>query len=100
MNGSRLVDVGAPLNDFSGWTTTEVRFHNYTDLSIETDEYEESPVFSSLGYMSGDRIFILVARRFHPRDMLPSIFAIGLMRASKLSSATVLEMPLVTKCIM
>ena len=39
-----------PSNDFSGWTTTEVRFHNFANLSTETDEYEYSPQFSSLGH--------------------------------------------------
>ena len=50
MNVSRVIDVGTPSNDFSGWTTTEVRFHNYADLSTTTDEHEASPDFSSLGH--------------------------------------------------
>ena len=49
MNGSR-VDVGTPSNDFSGWTTTEVCFHNFANLSTETGENVSSPEFSSLGH--------------------------------------------------
>ena len=49
MSGSRVVDVGTPPTNFSGWTTTEVRFHNYADLSTERGEYEASPEFLCLG---------------------------------------------------
>ena len=49
MNGSRIVHVGTPSSDFKEWTTTEVCFHNYADLSTETGEYEASPEFSCLG---------------------------------------------------
>ena len=57
MNGSRIVHVGTPSSDFKEWTTTEVCFHNFADLSIETDEYEESPEFSSLGHEWGLEIY-------------------------------------------
>ena len=50
MSGSRIVHVGTPSNDFKEWTTTEVCFHNFADLSTERDEYEESPEFSCLGH--------------------------------------------------
>ena len=50
MSSSRVVDVGTPSNDFSGWTTTELRFHDYADLTTTRGEYEASPEFSSLGH--------------------------------------------------
>ena len=56
MNGSR-VDVGTPSNDFSGWTTTEVCFHNFADLTITRGKYVSSPEFSSLGYEWRSDIF-------------------------------------------
>ena len=34
----------------SGWTTTEVRFHNFANLSTTTDENVKSPKFSSFGH--------------------------------------------------
>ena len=51
MSDSRVVDVGTPSNDFSGWTTTEVRFHKFAELSTETEEC--SPKFLSLGHEWG-----------------------------------------------
>ena len=50
MNVSRVVDVGTPSNDFREWTTTEVRFHNYANLTTTRGEYEASPTFSCLGH--------------------------------------------------
>ena len=50
MNGSRIVHVGTPSSSFKEWITTEVCFHNFADLSTETDEREASPEFSSLGH--------------------------------------------------
>ena len=50
MSGSRIVHVGRPPSDFKEWTSTEVCFHNFADLSIETNEYEASPEFSSWGH--------------------------------------------------
>ena len=52
MSGSRIVHVGTPSSNFKEWTTTEVCFHNFADLSIETDEdeCEASSEFLSLGH--------------------------------------------------
>jgi len=49
MNTSRRVHVGTPPGDFKGWTTTEVCFHGFANLSTTRDEYVESPEFSCLG---------------------------------------------------
>ena len=50
MSSSRVVDVGTPPTNFSGWTTTEVRFHNFANLTTTRGEYKASPEFSSLGH--------------------------------------------------
>ena len=44
-----VVHVGTPPTNYSGWTTTEVQFHNFANLSTERDEDVSSPKFSSLG---------------------------------------------------
>ena len=48
MSSSRVVDVGTPPTNYSGYTTHEVRFHNFANLSTERDSYVSSPKFSSL----------------------------------------------------
>ena len=50
MTSTNVVDVGTPSSNFDGWTTTEVRFHGFADLSTETGEYTESSTFSSCGH--------------------------------------------------
>ena len=37
------VDVGTPPSNFEDWTTAEVRFHGFADLTTERDEPVESP---------------------------------------------------------
>ena len=46
------VDVGTLASDFEReeWTTTEVRFHGFADLSTTRDERVESPKFSCFGH--------------------------------------------------
>ena len=44
------VDVGTPPSNFEDWTTAEVRFHGFADLTTERDEPVESPEFSCLGH--------------------------------------------------
>ena len=91
MNGSR-VHVGTPSNDFSGWTTTEVCFHNFANLSTEIDEYVRSPKFSSLGHEWRSKIFP-GGEEDSDEGYVPSILLIRQIRASKLSMATVSKMP-------
>ena len=49
MNISR-VHVGTPPGDFKGWTTTEVCFHGFANLSTTRSESVYSPEFSCLGH--------------------------------------------------
>ena len=48
------VDVGAPptqwANNFEGWTTINVCFHGFADLTTTRNEYVRSPEFSCLGH--------------------------------------------------
>jgi len=48
MSTSR-VDVGTPPGNFKRWTTINVCFHGFVDLTTTRDEYVESPEFSCLG---------------------------------------------------
>ena len=50
MSGLNVVDVGTPPSGWKEWQVSEVRFHNFANLSTERDAYEASPVFSSLGF--------------------------------------------------
>ena len=48
---TRVVDVGTPSSNFEDWTTTNVRFHGFADLSTTArDEPVESPEFSCFGH--------------------------------------------------
>jgi len=48
------VDVGTPptqwTNNFEGWTTINVCFHGFANLSTTRDERVESPAFSCFGH--------------------------------------------------
>jgi len=43
------VEIGAQWTNFAGWTTTEVRFHGFMDLSAGIGGEVESPEFSCFG---------------------------------------------------
>ena len=49
MSTSR-VHVGTPPEKFEGWTTINVCFHGFADLSTTRDEYVDSPEFSCFGH--------------------------------------------------
>jgi len=44
------VDVGTPPNDFEGWTTANVCFHGFADLTTTRGEGVISPEFSCFGH--------------------------------------------------
>ena len=44
------VHVGTPSSNFEEWTTAEVYFHGFADLSTERDEPVVSPEFSCFGH--------------------------------------------------
>ena len=44
------VHVGGVPSNFEEWTTAEVYFHGFGDLSAVRDEYTESPEFSCFGH--------------------------------------------------
>ena len=44
------IGVGTPSVSLSGWTTTEVSFHGFADLTTTRGEYVESPKFSCFGH--------------------------------------------------
>ena len=46
----RVIDVGRPSSDFGGWTTAEVRFHGFADLSTTRGEDVVSPEFACFGH--------------------------------------------------
>lgn len=50
MSTNRGVDVGTASESFSGWTTTEVRFNRFADLSATRGEFISSPEFSCFGH--------------------------------------------------
>ena len=50
MSGLNVVDVGTPPSGWKEWQVSEVRFHNFANLSAERGEYEASPEFSCLGH--------------------------------------------------
>jgi len=56
MSTSR-VEVGTPSVSLSGWTTTEVCFHGFANLSTTRGEYIESPTFSCFGHQWLLRLF-------------------------------------------
>ena len=48
---TRVVDVGTPSSNFEeDWTTTNVRFHGFADLSTTRGEEVESPEFACFGH--------------------------------------------------
>lgn len=49
MSTSR-VDVGASSESFSGWTTTEVRFHGFANLPTAVGQFVQSPEFNCFGH--------------------------------------------------
>ena len=44
------VDVGTPPKDFEGWTTANVCFHGFANLTTTRGEGVESPQFSCFGH--------------------------------------------------
>ena len=44
------VDVGTPPEKFEGWTTINVCFHGFADLTTTREEYVESSKFSCFGH--------------------------------------------------
>ena len=44
------VDVGTPPRDYEDWTTIQVRFHRFADLSTTRGAEIESPAFSCFGH--------------------------------------------------
>jgi len=50
MSTSRRVHVGTPPDNFKGWTTTEVCFHRFADLTTTRGEGVTSPEFSCFGH--------------------------------------------------
>ena len=51
------VDVGKPPKDFNDWTSTNVCFHGFANLSTTRDIYVESPEFSCLGHQWNLRLY-------------------------------------------
>jgi len=47
---STRVDVGTQWTNFGGWSTTELRFHGFANLSTTRNESVESPEFSCFGH--------------------------------------------------
>ena len=47
---ARVVDVGSPSSNFEDWTTTNVRFHGFADITTEKGYRVVSPEFSCLGH--------------------------------------------------
>ena len=47
---TRVVDVGTPSSNFEDWTTTNVRFHGFADITTEKGERVVSPEFSCFGH--------------------------------------------------
>ena len=50
MSTTNRVDVGTPSVSLSGWTTTEVGFHGFANLTTTRNESVESPKFSCFGH--------------------------------------------------
>ena len=44
------VDVGTPTGDIKDWSTAEVRFHDFTNLTTTSGECVPSPEFTCLGH--------------------------------------------------
>ena len=44
------VHVGTPSSNFEDWTTAEVYFHGFADLTTTRDEAVVSPLFSCFGH--------------------------------------------------
>jgi len=44
------LNVGTPSNGFNGWSTTEVNFHGFANLSTTRDECVQSPEFLCFGH--------------------------------------------------
>ena len=57
MSTTNRVDVGTPSVSLSGWTTTEVGFHGFANLTTTRNEYVRSPEFSCVGHQWKVAIF-------------------------------------------
>jgi len=50
-------DVGSQWTNLRGWTTTELSFHGFANLSTTRDIYVDSPEFSCFGHQWSIRLF-------------------------------------------
>ena len=63
------VHAGTPSSNFEEWTTAEVYFHGFADLSTVRGEYTKSPEFSCFGHKW--KLGICPGRRIQLMGMLP-----------------------------
>ena len=56
-SGGATVHVGTPPSDLGTWTTTEVCFHKFADLTTTRNEHVYSPEFTCLGHRWTVKIF-------------------------------------------
>ena len=50
-------DVGSQWTNLRGWTTTELSFHGFANLSTTRDFYVDSSEFSCFGHQWSIRLF-------------------------------------------